>query len=217
MDGNGRWATAKGLKRTEGHKIGELVLMDIVAGAIQAGVSELSLYTFSTENWNRSPEEVRFLMGFSREIIKQRISTLDEWGVQIRWCGRKPKLWKSVYDTLKVGEVKTRSNKTLKLNMCINYGSQLEIVDTVNSLLSSNIKKVDVKSFKKHLYLPDMQDIDLLIRTGGEQRISNFLLFQAAYSELYFSDKLWPDFNRQDLWAAIEEFNTRNRRFGSEG
>jgi undecaprenyl diphosphate synthase len=216
MDGNGRWATERGLDRTEGHKVGEKVLMDVVAGAIEAGVKELSLYTFSTENWHRSPKEVKFLMGFSREIIHKRTDLLNQWGVKIRWCGREPKLWKSVYRELKTAEQATRNNPGLILNMCINYGGQIEIVDAVNRILNQPKlpKSITPQNFRKYLYQPQIRDVDLLIRTAGEMRISNFLLYEIAYAEFYFDPKKWPDYSRLDLWKAIAEFGTHNRTYG---
>ena len=136
MDGNGRWANKRGLTRVEGHKAGEAALLDVVAGAIESGVKYLTVYAFSTENWKRSPEEVKFLMGFNRDVLNRRRDQLHEWGVRIRWAGRRPKLWKSVIDDLAIAEALTAKNKTLTLTMCINYGSRIEITDAINELAS---------------------------------------------------------------------------------
>ncbi len=221
MDGNGRWANKQGLTRVEGHKAGEAALLDVVAGAIEAGVSELTVFAFSTENWKRSPEEVRFLMGFNKEVLRSRRDQLHQWGVKIRWVGRRPKLWASVIDELEAAEVMTKKNKGLVLTMCVNYGSRIEIVDAVNDIASLVAKKkvkpgsVTEKSFGKLLSTNPLGDVDLFIRTSGEKRISNFLLWQSAYAELVFSEVLWPDFDRQELWRAIEQYSTRARRFGA--
>ena len=220
MDGNGRWANKRGLTRIEGHKAGEAALLDVVAGAIEAGVSELSVFAFSTENWKRSPEEVRFLMGFNKDVLRARRDQLNHWGVKIRWVGRRPKLWASVIDELEAAEALTKKNKGLTLTMCVNYGSRIEIVDAVNEIASLASKKkvkpgsVTEKSFGKLLSTNPLGDVDLFIRTSGEKRISNFLLWQSAYAELVFSEVLWPDFDRSQLWAAIGEYSTRQRRFG---
>lgn len=218
MDGNGRWANARGLTRVEGHKAGEAALLDVVAGAIQIGIKHLSVYAFSTENWKRSPDEVRFLMGFNREVLRRRRDQLNEWGVRIRWAGRRPRLWKSVINELEEAQELTKSNSTLTLTMCVNYGGRTEIVDAVNTILASSEKSVRTKiseaSIRAHLYEPNMPDVDLFVRSSGEQRTSNFLLWQSAYAEMVFLDTLWPDFSRRDLWNAVEQYAHRDRRFG---
>jgi undecaprenyl diphosphate synthase len=221
MDGNGRWANKRGLPRVEGHRAGEAALLDVVAGAIEAGVSELTVFAFSTENWKRSPEEVRFLMGFNKDVLRSRRDQLNHWGVRIRWVGRRPKLWASVIDELEQAEELTRRNKVLTLTMCVNYGSRIEIVDAVNQIALLASKKrikpgsVTEKSFGKLLSTNPLGDVDLFIRSSGEKRISNFLLWQSAYAELVFSEVLWPDFGRRELWASIAEYSTRQRRFGT--
>ncbi|MRX42467.1 isoprenyl transferase [Agromyces kandeliae] len=220
MDGNGRWANRQGLTRIEGHKAGEEVLLDVVAGAIQAGVKHLSVYAFSTENWKRSPDEVRFLMGYNRDVLHRRRDQLNEWNVRIRWAGRRPRLWKSVIDELQVAERLTASNTGLQFTMCVNYGGRNEIVDAVRSIADDvaagrlRPSAVSEKLIQKRLYVPDMPDVDLFVRSSGEQRTSNFLLWQSAYAEMVFLDTLWPDFSRAELWEAIELYATRNRRFG---
>ena len=220
MDGNGRWANARGLTRVEGHKAGEASLLDVVAGAIQLGVKHLSVYAFSTENWKRSPDEVRFLMGFNRDVLHRRRDQLNEWGVRVRWAGRKPRLWASVITELQYAEQLTRHNDVLTLTMCVNYGGRTEITDAVRALAedvaAGRLKPSGIteKAIARHLYLPDMPDVDLFVRSSGEQRTSNFLLWQSAYAEMVFLDTLWPDFTRVDLWRAVELYAARNRRYG---
>ena len=216
MDGNGRWAKNKGLKRTEGHKAGEAPLFDMVEGAIEIGVKELSAYAFSTENWKRSPEEVKFLMGFNKEVLRRRRDQMNELGVRIRWIGQEKKLWSSVVDELLEAEELTAKNKVLTLNMCVNYGGRAEIVGAAEALArdfkKGKVNKFEEKTFAKYLELPS--DVDLFLRSSGEQRLSNFLPWQSAYAELVFMDVLWPDADRRTLWKAIEEYASRNRRFG---
>ena len=220
MDGNGRWANQRGLSRVEGHKRGEGVVVEVARGAIELGVKWVSLYAFSTENWRRSPEEVRFLMGFTREVIHNRTDELDDLGVRVRWAGRKPKLWRSVISELEDAQERTKDNKELNLAMCINYGGRAEIGDAAREIArlaaagKINPDKVDERTLAKHMYQPDMPDVDLFIRPSGEQRTSNFMLWQSAYAELVFQDILWPDFDRRDLWAACEIYARRDRRFG---
>ncbi len=214
MDGNGRWAQQRGLARTEGHKAAEPVVFDTIAGAIEAGVRYLTLYTFSTENWNRSPAEVRFLMGFSRDIIHRRVHQMDEWGVRVRWAGRRPKLWTSVINELERAEEITKNNKVIDVVFAVNYGGRAEIVDAVNEILAKGEKKVSEKSFASHLYNSDIPDLDLIMRSSGEKRLSNFMLWQSAYAELDFEPELWPDCGRKVLWRAIDAYCRRSRRFG---
>ena len=221
MDGNGRWAKERGLPRTEGHARGEGALLDVIAGAIEVGVTHVTAYAFSTENWKRSPEEVRFLMGFNRDVIRGRRDQMHEWGVRVRWAGRRPKLWKSVVDELEKAERLTAHNKVLTLTMCVNYGGRAEIADASRAIALKvaagelDPAKITEKTVAAHLDEPDMPDVDLFWRSSGEQRSSNFLPWQAAYAEYVFSDVLWPDVNRTHLWAAIEEYAQRNRRFGA--
>jgi undecaprenyl diphosphate synthase len=220
MDGNGRWANERGRTRIEGHRAGEASLLDVVAGAVQVGVKHLSAYAFSTENWKRSPEEVRFLMGFNREVLHRRRDQLNEWGVRIRWAGRKPRLWRSVIDELQHAERMTAHNDVLTLTMCVNYGGRTEIADAVRGIADDvaagrmKPSQVSEKAIARRLYTPEMPDVDLFVRSSGEQRTSNFLLWQSAYAEMVFLDRLWPDFRRQDLWDAIQLYASRDRRFG---
>ncbi|MBG6107354.1 isoprenyl transferase [Frigoribacterium sp. CG_9.8] len=220
MDGNGRWANGKGLTRVEGHKAGEASLLDVVAGAIQIGVKHLSVYAFSTENWKRSPDEVRFLMGFNRDVLHRRRDQLNDWGVRVRWAGRRPRLWASVIDELLFAEQLTAGNSVLTLTMCVNYGGRTEIADAVRAIAeevaSGRLKPSGIteKTIQKRLYTPDLPDVDLFVRSSGEQRTSNFMLWQSAYAEMVFLDTLWPDFTREHLWEAIALYAHRTRRFG---
>ncbi|MDM4761841.1 isoprenyl transferase [Galbitalea sp. SE-J8] len=220
MDGNGRWANQRGLTRIEGHKAGEAALLDVVAGAVQIGVKHLSVYAFSTENWKRSPDEVRFLMGYNRDVLHRRRDQLNAWGVRIRWAGRRPRLWRSVIDELQFAERLTAGNSTMTLTMCVNYGGRNEITDAVRALAEEVAagrvapSGITEKAIQRHLYQPELPDVDLFVRSSGEQRTSNFLLWQSAYAEMVFLDTLWPDFSRVDLWRAIELYAGRSRRFG---
>lgn len=221
MDGNGRWAEERGLPRTAGHEAGEAALFDLVEGAIEIGIKEISAYAFSTENWRRSPEEVRFLMGFNRDVIRRRRDEMNELGVRIRWVGRSKKLWTSVIKELQAAEELTNENKVLTLNMCVNYGGRAEIVDAAEALARDvasgkvSPSSINEKIFKNYLDEPAMRDVDLFLRSSGEMRTSNFLPWQSVYAEMVFMDVLWPDVDRRVLWRAVEEFGRRNRRFGS--
>ena len=220
MDGNGRWAKQRGLPRTAGHERGEASLFDVVEGAIEIGVQWLSAYAFSTENWKRSPDEVRFLMGFNRDVIRRRRDEMHAMGVRVRWAGRRPRLWRSVVRELEVAEEMTRHNDVLTLTMCVNYGGRSEIADAAAALARDvaagkvNPDRVDDRVLARYLDEPDMPDVDLFVRSSGEQRTSNFLLWQSAYAEMVFQDTLWPDYDRTHLWAAIEEYAQRERRYG---
>ena len=221
MDGNGRWARARGLPRTAGHEAGEAALLDVVEGAIEVGVRHVSAYAFSTENWKRSPEEVRFLMGFNRDVIRRRRDRMHELGVRVRWAGRRPRLWRSVIKELETAEELTRRNDVLTLTMCVNYGGRAELADAARGLAGDVAAgrvapdRVDERVFARYLDEPDLPDVDLFWRTSGEQRISNFMLWQSAYAELVFDDTAWPDVDRRNLWAAVEEYARRSRRYGS--
>ena len=220
MDGNGRWAQKRGLPRTAGHEAGEAALFDVVEGAIEFGVKEVSAYAFSTENWRRSPEEVKFLMGFNRDVIRRRRDQMNEMGVRIRWVGRPKRLWSSVINELEEAEELTKKNKKLTLNMCVNYGGRAEMLDAAVAIAKDALKKkikpdsLSEKSLNKYLYAPQMRDVDLFLRSSGEQRTSNFLMWQSAYAEMVFLDVLWPDADRRTLWKAIEIYAERERRFG---
>jgi len=221
MDGNGRWARERGLPRTAGHEAGEAALFDVVEGAIEVGVRYVSAYAFSTENWKRSPDEVRFLMGFNRDVIRRRRDQMHALGVRVRWAGRRPRLWRSVIRELEVAEEMTRRNDVLTLTMCVNYGGRAEIADAAAALARDvaagrlDPARVDGRVFARYLDEPELPDVDMFWRTSGEQRISNFMLWQSAYAELVFTDVAWPDIDRRHLWAAIEEYARRSRRWGS--
>ena len=220
MDGNGRWANQRGLPRTKGHEAGEGALLDVIAGAIEVGVTHLSTYAFSTENWKRSPDEVRFLMGFNRDVIRRRRDQLHEWGVRMRWVGRRPRLWGSVIKELEVAQELTKDNTGLTLYFCVNYGGRAEIGDAARRMAEDvargrlKASAVDERTIARYLPEHDMPDVDLFVRSSGEQRTSNFLLWQSAYAEMVFQDRLWPDYDRRDLWEAIELYADRDRRMG---
>lgn len=220
MDGNGRWAQERGLPRTAGHEAGEAALFDVVEGAIEVGIKEVSAFAFSTENWRRSPDEVKFLMGFNRDVIRRRRDEMNELGVRVRWVGRPRKLWTSVIKELEAAENLTADNEVLTLNMCVNYGGRAEIVDAATALARDvkagkiKIDSITEKVFARYLDEPKMSDVDLFLRSSGEMRTSNFLPWQSVYAEMVFMDILWPDVDRRVLWRAIEEYALRNRRFG---
>ncbi|HLS63663.1 MAG TPA: isoprenyl transferase [Ruania sp.] len=220
MDGNGRWANARGLTRNQGHAAGEAVLLDVVAGAIELGISHISAYAFSTENWKRSPSEVRYLMGFNRDVLRRRRDEMNDWGVRVRWAGRRPRLWRSVITELEEAERLTAGNSTCTLTMCVNYGGRAEITDAVRAIGREvaagrlDPDRITERTLARHLDEPDMPDVDLFLRTSGEQRTSNFLIWQSAYAEMVFLDKHWPDCDRRDLWAAAETYARRDRRYG---
>ena len=218
MDGNGRWANARGLARTDGHTQGEVALFDVVQGALEIGIRWLTVYAFSTENWRRPADEVRFLMGFNENLLMRRADELNDLGVQIRFAGRRDwrvprRVLRRMDDSVEL----TKRNRTMTFTMAFNYGGRAEIVDAVRALVAEGIapEKVDEKAIRRHLYYPDMPDPDLVIRTSGETRISNFLLWEIAYSELIFPEVLWPDVRRGHLYDAVIEYQRRVRRFGA--
>jgi undecaprenyl diphosphate synthase len=181
----------------------------------------VSAYAFSTENWKRSPDEVRFLMGFNRDVIRRRRDQMHELGVRVRWAGRRPRLWRSVIRELEAAEELTKNNDVLTLTMCVNYGGRAEIADAAAAIARDAIagrlkpSRINESTVARYLDEPDMADVDLFWRTSGEQRTSNFLLWQSAYAEMVFSDITWPEVDRRALWAAIAEYADRNRRYGS--
>jgi undecaprenyl diphosphate synthase len=220
MDGNGRWAKQRGLPRTEGHRMGEAALFDVIEGAIELGVKYLSAYAFSTENWKRSPEEVRWLMNFNRDVIHRRRDQFVEMGVRVRWAGRRPRLWRSVIAELEEAERRSAGNDLITLQFCVNYGGRAEIADAAAAIAREaaagrlDPSRVTEKTIAKYLDEPDIPDVDLVLRSSGEQRLSNFLIWQAAYAEFVSLDTLWPDFDRRHLWYACELYAKRDRRFG---
>ncbi len=217
MDGNGRWAARRGLPRTEGHAAGEAALLDAVEGALELGIPWITMYAFSTENWRRPPDEVRYLMGFNESLLVRRRDELHEKGVRIRFAGRRDwRVPKRVLRRMDESIELTRDNRRCTLTMAFNYGGRAEIVDAVRRLVADGVRpeKVDEKAIRSRLYYPDQPDPDLVVRTSGEHRISNFLLWQIAYSELVFDEVLWPDFRRHHLFAAVRDFQRRQRRYG---
>ena len=220
MDGNGRWANARGLPRTAGHAAGEAALLDVVAGAIEIGVRHVSAYAFSTENWKRSPDEVRFLMGFNRDVLRRQRNVMNDWGVRVRWAGRRPRLWRSVITELEEAERLTIDNTVCTLTMCVNYGGRAEVADAAKAIAREvaagrlDPEKVTEKTVAAYLDEPDLPDVDLFLRTSGEQRTSNFMIWQAAYAEYVFLDELWPDVDRRSLWRAVQTYARRDRRYG---
>ncbi|MDQ3620007.1 MAG: polyprenyl diphosphate synthase [Actinomycetota bacterium] len=203
MDGNGRWAEQRGLHRSQGHEAGERALFDVVEGALEAGIRYLSVYAFSTENWSRPPDEVEFLLNFNRVLLRQRRDHLNERGVHIRRIGRREGVPQGVLDEFDAADAATSHQDRMDLLVCFNYGGRAELEDAAAA-----------GSISQNLYAPDVPDVDLLIRTSGERRLSNFLLWQSAYAELYFTETLWPDFKREALFEALRDYAGRARRFG---
>jgi len=220
MDGNGRWAQERGMVRTEGHKRGEAVLMDIIDACLELGIPHLSAYAFSTENWRRSADEVRFLMGFNRDVLHRQRDILNEKGVRVRWAGRRPRLWRSVIRELEKAEELTKDNTRMTFYMCVNYGGRAEIVDAAKEIArrvqagTLRPEQLTEKTFAQFLDEPDMPDVDLFLRPSGEKRTSNFLLWQSAYAEMVYQNTLFPDFTKQNLYDACLEYAQRDRRFG---
>jgi undecaprenyl diphosphate synthase len=217
MDGNGRWARRKGLPRTEGHAAGEEALVDTAYGALDLGVKWLTVYAFSTENWRRPADEVRYLMNFNESLLLRRRDELNERGVRVRFAGRRDRrVPRRVLRRMDESEALTSANRKMTLTMAFNYGGRAEIVDAVRAVVAAGVPadKIDERAIRSHLYHPDMPDPDLVVRTSGEYRVSNFLLWELAYAELVFTDVLWPDFRREHLFAAISEYQGRSRRYG---
>lgn len=221
MDGNGRWAKKRGLPRTAGYRAGEEALLDAAKEAVNLGIEWFTVYAFSTENWRRPHDEVRFLINvIADDLLTRRRDELHALGVRIRFAGRRDwRVPKWVLRRMDETAELTKHNKASTLTVAFNYGGRAEIVDAVRALVAEGTKpsQVDEKALHKHLYLPDMPDPDLFIRTSGEYRISNFLLWEIAYSELVFLDVLWPDFRGEDLREAVREYQQRERRFGLTG
>ncbi len=221
MDGNGRWAQRRGLSRTAGHRAGVRSIVDVVEGALEIGLRQISIFAFSTENWGRDPDEVACILEVIRHLL---LDSGDGWhsqGVRIRWSGRRDRLTEPLAATLQAYEEQTAQNDTMTLTVCVDYGSRDELAAAASRLceevLAGTLVPAEVTAlvFGQRLFQPDLPDVDLVIRTSGEQRLSNFLLWQCAYAELFFTEVLWPDFDRRDLWCAIEGYATRARRFGA--
>jgi len=214
MDGNGRWARKRGLPRVMGHKVGVESVRSVIRVARKLGIKYLTLYTFSSENWQRPKEEVSYLMQLLKTLLIKEVDDLKRQGVRIRAIGRLGNLGKEVLEALNYATEKTKDNRDLNLYLALSYGGRQEIVDAVNTILRLGIKEVDEDKFRNFLYDPELPDVDLLIRTAGEYRISNFLLWHTAYAELYITDVLWPDFREEEFLKAIEDYSKRVRKFG---
>lgn len=217
MDGNGRWAEERGLRRTDGHAAGEEALLDVVEGALELGIEWLTVYAFSTENWRRPGDEVRFLMRFNEQLLMRRRDELNEKGVRIRFIGRRDwRVPKRLLRRMDESTNLTAANRTLTLTIAFNYGSRAELVDAVKDLVAEGVDPsgIDEAAIAKRFYDPEMPDVDLWIRTSGEHRMSNYLTWQSAYAELVFVDTYWPAFRRDHLAAAVAEYQRRDRRFG---
>jgi undecaprenyl diphosphate synthase len=225
LDGNGRWATGRGLPRTAGHAAGEPALFDVVHGAIELGIEWLTVYVFSTENWSRPAEEVAFLMHFNEDLLLRRRDELNDLGVRVIFVGDRddPRVSDRLRGHIADTEALTAGNRTLNLVFAFNYGSRREITEAARQIAEKaaagalDPAEIDAGTVAAHLYLPEMPDPDLVIRSSGEQRVSNFLLWQSAYAELTFPETLWPDFDRRSLAACVEEYRRRERRFGGAG
>jgi undecaprenyl diphosphate synthase len=218
LDGNGRWANHRGLPRTAGHLAGEEALFDTVEGALQIGIKWVTAFTFSTENWTRSDDEVEFLMWFNEDLLLRRRDDLDAQGVRMLFAGDMddPRIPDRNRRHMADAEERTKDNTRLNLVFAFNYGSRREIVDAARKLArDGDPEAIDEETFRQALYLPDMPDVDLIIRSSGEHRLSNFLLWQSAYAEFYFPGILWPDFDRHALVDAVVEYQARERRFGA--
>ena len=217
MDGNGRWAARRGLPRTAGHEAGLDALFDAVDGALEIGVRWLTVYAFSTENWTRPRDEVRFLLDFNRSILAARRDEMHERGVRLRFIGgRDSRLARSLLAEMDAAAELTAGNRRLTLTVAFNYGGRADLTEAVRTIVASGARPraITEETIRANLATSDMPDPDVVIRTSGEYRLSNFLLWQAAYSELVFLDVLWPDFNRSHLFEAVAEYQRRERRFG---
>ena len=223
MDGNGRWAKSRGLPRIAGHRRGADAVRKVIRSAGELGVPVLTLFAFSTENWTRPADEVSDLMGLLRHYLRHELEELGRNGAKLRVIGDRDRLAKDIQKDISDAEVRTRSNTRIDVNICINYGARDEILRATRNLARKvaageiAVDKIDEASFERELLTAGVPDPDLLIRTSGEQRISNFLLWQCAYAELVFVDTLWPDFGKEHLEKAIAEFRKRERRYGGVG
>lgn len=221
MDGNGRWAERRNLPRIAGHKAGEESITDIVRAASEWELGAITLFAFSTENWNRPDNEVEFLMSFNRNLLNNRVEEFHARNIRISHMGRRDKIPASTLQAIDNAVELTQDNTGMALNIAFNYGGRSEIVDAARALcedISAGVLEpgeVDEEKFRSCLYVPEVQDPDLLVRTAGEMRVSNFIIWELAYTEIYVTEVLWPDFRRQNLADAIREFQSRERRFGS--
>jgi len=216
MDGNGRWAKRRWLPRAAGHRAGVSVLTPLLETAGRVGVKTLTLYAFSTENWARPQREVKTLMKLFLDTAREKVPELNERGARLRFLGRREHLPASVLEAMEEAEVLTSSNDSLDVYIALDYGGRAEIVDAARRIVADGLspEDVDEMTFASYLYAPDVPEVDLLIRTSGELRVSNFLLWQIAYAEIWVTEVLWPDFRRRDLLQAIADFQKRERRYG---
>ena len=214
MDGNGRWGLKKKGSRNYGHLQGLKTVQAVIRLSIKQKIPFLTLYTFSTENWSRPESEINFLFDLIRKSLKKKIKSIIKQGIKINIIGKKAGLPKDIKRTIKIIEKKTFHNKVITLNLALNYGSKEEIINACKSFSKTKKKEINVNSFEKKLYTKDMPDPEILIRTGGAKRLSNFLLWQLAYTEIFFVDKLWPDFNEKDFNKILNKFNNIERKFG---
>ena len=214
MDGNGRWGLKKKGSRNYGHLQGLKTVQAVIRLSIKQKIPFLTLYTFSTENWSRPESEINFLFDLIRKSLKKEIKSIIKQGIKINIIGKKAGLPKDIKRTIKIIEKKTFHNKVITLNLALNYGSKEEIINACKSFSKTKKKEINVNSFEKKLYTKDMPDPEILIRTGGTKRLSNFLLWQLAYTEIFFVDKLWPDFNEKDFNKILNKFNNIERKFG---
>lgn len=219
MDGNGRWAADRHLPAAAGHREGTKALKRTIRAARKLGIKELTIYAFSTENWQRPRDEVGALMDLFMELVEREVSELNEQGVRVRFIGRREGLAGGIIRKMEWAENLTGDNAVMTVFVAFNYGGRAEIEDAVKAAMGNGaaavVKTGGELDLSRYMYAPEMHDPELLIRTSGEQRISNFLIWQCAYCELYFSDKLWPNFGEEDLVQALEEFGRRQRRFGA--
>ena len=220
MDGNGRWAEMRNLPRTEGHRVGSRRVREIVKESLQLGIKVLTIFAFSEENWDRPKKEINILMRLLSNFLDKETEELNKNNIRFKVIGRREPLPKSIISKLEYAKQKTKDNTAMTLVLALNYGGRQEIIDAVKEIADKAIRQridiedLDVDKFNQYLYTKDLPEPDLLIRTSGEMRISNFLLWQLSYTELYFCEKFWPDFGRNDLQEAIIEYKKRERRFG---
>jgi undecaprenyl diphosphate synthase len=222
MDGNGRWAKQRGLPRTDGHRAGEDAVARAVDAALELGIPNLTLYAFSTENWRRPPSEVRFLLNDTERFVRRRRDEFNAKGVRMRWIGRRERrIPKRIMDQIDESIAMTRGNKRMTLTVAFNYGARAELADAVRAIATDaaagkiDPSRVTDRTIAKHLYDSELPDVDLFVRTSGEQRVSNYLLWQSAYAELVFLEVLWPDFAREHFFDAVRTYQDRGRRFGA--
>jgi len=217
LDGNRRWAKSHNVPLLDGHRQGYLTLRTITKAAFERGVKYVSAYVFSTENWNRTPREVKYLMNLTLDVLSSEIDGLHEEGIKVVWVGTNERLSPKLQIAIEAAVERTKNNRRGTLAICFNYGGHQEIVDATKQLIGQGIRadQVTENTLEQALYAPELPPVDLLIRTSGEKRLSGFMLWRSAYAELYFTDKLWPDFSEADLDVALQDYAARQRRFGS--